>query len=185
MGALGVIQKNLIRLKDHLRGLGSELCKHFCFLEQPSLGKGLWSLSKVQAKSLFLGQWTFCKITKWYIMTIIIWLQNSCVLCSVFSTGCPFFPCLVHCAPGEFLESNILCKPCPIGSYSPGVVMNKTMEKCARLAMQCIIFCLMIMHTIWVNSLVHATERQRIIHSFIHHFLMFSKTWRNMYTCPG
>ena len=140
MGALGVIQKNLIQLKDHLRGLGSELCKHFCFLEQPSSGKGLWSLSKVQAKSLFLGQWTFCKITKRYIMTIIIWLQNSCVLCSVFSTGCPFFPCLVHCAPGEFLESNILCKPCPIGSYSPGVVMNKTVEKCARLAMQCIIF---------------------------------------------
>lgn len=124
-----------------------------------------------------------CKITKRYIMTIIISLQNYCVLCSIFSTGCPFFPCLVHCAPGEFLESNILCKPCPIGSYSPGVVMNKTVEKCARLAMQCIIFYLMIMHTIWVNSQVHATERQRITHSFIHCFLMFSKTWRNMYAC--
>ena len=43
MGALGVVQKNLhvIQLKDHLRGLGSELCKHFCFLERPSSGKGL------------------------------------------------------------------------------------------------------------------------------------------------
>ena len=101
-------------------------------------------------------------------MTIIISPQNSFVLCHIFSTGCPFFPCLVHCAPGEFLESNILCKPCPVGSYSPGVVMNKTVEKCSRLAMQCIIFCLMIMkHTMWLNSQVHVTERQRIIYSAV------------------
>ena len=146
-----------------MRGLGSELCKHFCFLEQPSSGKDLWSLSKVQAKNFFLGQWTSVKLLR-DIMTIIIWPQNSFVLCCIFATCYPFFPCLVHCAPGEFLESNILCKPCPVGSYSPGVVMNKSVEKCARLAMQCIIFCLMIMkHTIWVNSQVHATERQRFI----------------------
>ena len=61
-----------------------------------------------------------------------------------------------------------MCKPCPVGSYSPGVVMNKTAGKCVRLAVQCIIFCLMIMkHTIWVNSQVHATERQRIIYSAV------------------
>ncbi|KAL9952803.1 hypothetical protein ACROYT_G040113 [Oculina patagonica] len=51
--------------------------------------------------------------------------QVSCDNCTVDSE------CPVHCSPGEFLSSSILCNPCPKGSYSPGTVLNKTMLQCA------------------------------------------------------
>lgn len=50
--------------------------------------------------------------------------QVSCDNCTVDS-DCP-----VHCGPGEFLSSNILCSPCPVGTYSLGTVSNKTVLQC-------------------------------------------------------
>lgn len=50
--------------------------------------------------------------------------QVSCNNCTV-DTDCP-----VHCGPGEFLSSSILCSPCPAGTYSLGTVSNKTVLQC-------------------------------------------------------
>lgn len=42
-----------------------------------------------------------------------------------------FFSCVsVLCGPGEFLSSNILCSPCPVGTYSLGTALNKSMLQC-------------------------------------------------------
>lgn len=50
--------------------------------------------------------------------------QVSCDDCTV-DADCP-----VLCGPGEFLSSNILCSPCPVGTYSLGTASNKSMLQC-------------------------------------------------------